>query len=199
MNDQPIPFVNLIPAERVLARKSRVLTLRWVVAGVMTAFFVGLPGAYIGGSAVFSDSAISTQIEQSRNQLVTNQNAIPVLEKQLQTLLAEQEVLDLVQNRVEWPGVLGAIVDASDDQVRFISISIVGSGVEGEDPVAIQLNGIAPSQTIARAFVVRIESMGLFDQVQLTSTSRREIEQFEVVEFEISMRVGSEKGESTDG
>ena len=190
MSSKTIAFVNLVPESAQLARARRLCTSRWLGAFVATCALVGLPGLYIGGNAALSDPSINAQIEQVSTQLSSNQAAIPLLQKKLSNLQEKQQVLELVKNRIDWREVFAHFVEASGDRVRFTALSATGGGVEGTEPINLRVEGIAPSQTDARAYVVAIESLKLFDSIELTRTARRDFDDQEVIEFQIIARVG---------
>jgi len=190
MSGTPITFVNLIPVAAQKAHARRRCATRWLIAFSATSVFVGLPGLYIGGNTALSDSSIGTQIEMVSNQLSLNKATIPLLQLQLTQLQEKQEVLELVENRIDWGDIFGRFVSASSDLVRFSRLSATGGGVEGDEPIVIEIEGVASSQTDARAFVVSIESLELFDQVELARTARRDIGGHELIEFLIIVRVG---------
>ena len=81
-------------------------------------------------------------------------------------------------------------VVGSDLFVRFRRLDVSGGGVEGFDPIEIRLDCLAPSQTIARAYIVELEELGVFDSVELIETRREQIDEFEVIGFQIMMSTG---------
>ncbi|MDF1808468.1 MAG: hypothetical protein P1U42_02100 [Phycisphaerales bacterium] len=197
-----IPFVNLIPEKRVIHRYKKMWIKRWVIGSVLTGVFVGLPGLYIGGSAVFTDSGITDQIDDAKVQYANHQQKIPLLNNQLSLLLAEKEVHDLIKNRVEWRKVFAVLVDASQEDVRFQRVSAIGGGVEGIDPIEINLEGFVESQTDARTFVVRLEEAHVFDSVSLVETMRETFGEIELVKFRVLITITgtlqTEAGEAND-
>lgn len=184
-----IPYVNLIPADQIARRVRAIWVSRWVFFVGATTLFVGVPGLYIGGSAALTDSGMTGQIHEARSDYAKHQQAIPLLQSRLNLLNAKQEVLDLVKNRIDWRDVFGVLVEAAGSDVRFTSLAGEGGGVEGEMPISITVRGIAPTQTAARAFVVEIESTGHFDRVELIDTTRREIDDHELIAFELRITV----------
>lgn len=191
MTDSPITTINLVPTSVLAMRARRRCTLRWGGAVVATLCLVGLPGVYIGGNAALSDPAINAQIEQVNHQLAVNEKMIPVLGSRLGALQSKLEVLELVENRIDWRMVFADIVRASEDDIRFTGISANGGGVEGLEAIGIRIDGLATTQTAARSFVVSLESLGMFDRVELTRTARREVSDIEVIEFQIVASVPS--------
>lgn len=191
MSTSPIAQINLVPKSVQLKRIRSRYTLRWVVGIAATVAFVGLPGVYIGGNAALSDPAIGSQIDLVNSQLNANENAIPVLEVKLKGLQAQLEVLELVENRIDWRLVFSQLVLASGKEVRFTGISAQGGGVEGDQAIDIWIDGIATTQTAARSYVVSLEALGVFDHVELTRTARTDVGDIEVIEFQIAASVPS--------
>lgn len=189
---QSIPNINLVP-QRVIQRRARSrVTLRWVCAIVATVAFVGLPGVYLGGNAALSDSMMSGQIERVRDQLGTNKAEIPRLQARIGVLEEKRQTLDLVRNRINWQTLFGHMVRVSDEQIHFTALRAIGGGVEGTDPLRVQMDGIATSQTAARSFVVELERLGIFDQVELVRTMRQTLDDQEVIEFQVMAIIGED-------
>ncbi len=68
----------------------------------------------------------------------------------------------------------------------------MGGGVDGSGTIEIQIEGIAATQTGVRSFVVSIESLRLFDRIELGRTSRMDIGDDEVISFQIKAEVGAQ-------
>jgi len=189
MSISAVPIVNLIPDKHIYQRRRAQWISRWIAVIAVTAIIVGIPGVYIGGSAVLTDSGMSIQIEQANLEYARYQQEIPVLRAQLNQLAAEQEVHDFVKNRIEWRDVFSVLVNSSNNDVRFRRISASGGGIEGDQPILISVDGIAPNQTVARAYVVDLENSAIFDSVELIETSREKFNDVELIRFRISLTV----------
>lgn len=181
--------VNLVPKECVDQRHRAEWITRWMYSVVVTAFVIGIPGVYIGGSATLTDSGMSGQIEQANLEYAQNQLDIPVLRARLGKLENEREVLDLVRNRINWRDVFGVLVEAAGGEVRFRELSTTGGGIDGADPIQINIEGLAASQTAARAYVVGLEHSALFDLVELIETRREQIDEHELIGFRILITI----------
>lgn len=177
--------------EHVHRRQQTIWIGRWISSVVITAFVIGIPGLYIGGSAALTDSGMLGQIEDTNQKYEINQQAIPLLRNQLGQLTAEQEVLALVENRIDWGDVFSLLTQSAGNDVRFRGLSAVGGGVEGDEPIRIIVDGLAPSQTIARAYVVDLENTAVFDSVQLVETRREQVDEFELIGFQIMITIQS--------
>ncbi len=189
MKTTPPPMVNLIPQEYLDQRLRLHWMSRWGVAIVSTAIVIGIPGVYVGGSAALTDSGMSEQIAETNMEYARHQQAIPILREQLRLLAAEQEVLDLVENRIEWRTVFSVLIKTAQSDVRFRRISASGGGVEGDSPIEIHIEGLAPTQTIARSYVVGLEKANIFDTVELVETTREQINEIELIRFQIDITV----------
>ena len=189
-----VPYVNLLPLRDRRARVRRILITRWVAGIALTLAGVGIPGIYLGGNAALSDPLIGVQIDRVRSQLGTNEAEIPRLQKRIAVLEEKKQTLDLVRNKISWQDLFAHIVSASHEQIHFTSLFAEGGGVEGDEPIRIQVVGVAISQTDARSYVVELESLGLFDRVELLRTSRQELNDQEIVEFHIQAVVGEIEG-----
>ncbi len=189
-----IPDINLVPLSIRQNRQRRNLIFRWLGALGVTSLAVGIPGVYLGGNAALSDPMMGTQIERVRGQLSANQTEIPRLQSRISVLEEKLKTLDLVRNRIEWQELFAQIVNASDHQIHFTSLQALGGGVEGTDPLQVSVTGIATTQTQARSFVVKLEAAGLFDRVELMRTSREELNEQEIIEFQIHAYIGEPDG-----
>lgn len=191
-----IPSINLVPTAVRHHRKRRKVFMQWVCAIVATSVVVGVPGVYLGGNAVLSDPMMGAQIERVRGQLSANQSEIPRLQSRIAVLEEKRKTLDLVRNRIEWRELFAQIVNASGQEIHFTVLQAIGGGIEGTDPLRISVIGIATTQTEARSFVVKLESLGLFDQVQLIRTTRTKVNEQDIIEFQISAHIGELEGET---
>ena len=190
MTHGSIPNINLVP-QSILDRRQRCrLIARWSCAVVATFFLAGLPGLYIGGNAALSDPLMGAQISRVRSQLDMNKTEVPRLQAKIGVLEDKLRVLDLVRNRIDWRVVFDRIVSVSDDRVRLSGLIASGGGIEGNEPISLRIDGIATTQTATRSYVVALESLGLFDRVELQSTNRRTIDDIEIIQFQIYADIG---------
>ena len=183
--------VNLMPRDRQERRLRRVWVRRWTSAVVGTAFVVGIPCIYIGGSASLSSTGIADQIQATNQEYETNQRRIPILRSQFSKLSAEQEVYDLVENRIEWRDVFAVLIQAAGNRVRFSNLHAIGGGIEGLEKIEIYLDGFAQSQSDARSYIVDLEETGAFDSIELIDTSREQFEDRELIHFRVLIVVES--------
>ncbi len=189
-----IPYVNLLPLRERRARIRRKMLMRWSAAVVITLACVGIPGIYLGGNAALSDPMIGVQIDRVRSQLGANEAEIPRLQKRIAVLEEKKQTLDLVRNKISWQDLFAHIVSVSHDEIHFTSLFAEGGGVEGDEPIRVQVVGVALSQTDARSYVVELESLGIFDRVELLRTSRQELSEQDIIEFHIEAVVGENGG-----
>lgn len=189
-----VPYVNLLPLRDQRARVRRKLVARWAAGVLLTLAGVGIPGVYVGGSAALSDPMIGVQIDRVRSQLGANEAEIPRLQKRIAVLEEKKQTLDHVRNKISWQDLFAHIVSASHHQIHFTSLLAEGGGVEGDEPIRIQIVGVAISQTDARSYVVELESLGLFDRVELLRTARQDLNDQEIIEFQILAVVGELEG-----
>ena len=160
---------------------------------------IGIPGVYVGGHAVFTESGMSGQIENANLEYANYQQQIPALQSQLKIINEQSEVLALVKNRLEWRDVFKVLIDAAGNDIRFHKLSAVGGGVEGDSDIEIYLEAMAPSQTIARGYIVELENAQVFDSIELTETRRVQIEQVEIIRFHVVIKVLSGNTHESEG
>ncbi len=184
-------YVNLIPQDRQEHRLRKMWVRRWSSAAIGAAFVIGIPSLYIGGNAVLSDSGIADQIQLANIEYEANQARVPILKAQLSKLKAEQEVYDLIENRIQWRDVFGILIRSAGNRVRFSSLYATGGGVEGDEKIEIYLEGFAQSQSDARSYIVDLESTQVFDSIELIETSREKIDGQELIGFRVLILVES--------
>lgn len=189
-----IPQINLVPVRIRQQRHHRTLIVRWFGVICVASVIVGIPGAYLGGNAALSDPMMGAQIERVRGQLSANQSEIPRLQARIGVLEEKRKTLDLVRNRIDWQELFAQVVSASDHQIHFTGIQASGGGIEGTNPIHVNMVGIATTQTEARSFVVNLEALGLFDHVELIRTNRQDLQDQEIIEFQIQAYIGEPNG-----
>jgi Tfp pilus assembly protein PilN len=189
-----IPQINLVPVRIRQQRHHRTLIARWFGVVCVASVIVGIPGVYLGGNAALSDPMMGAQIERVRGQLSANQSEIPRLQARIGVLEEKRKTLDLVRNRIDWQELFAQVVSASDHQIHFTGIQASGGGIEGTNPIHVNMVGIATTQTEARSFVVNLEALGLFDHVELIRTNRQDLQDQEIIEFQIQAYIGDSNG-----
>ena len=191
--ESAMPTLNLIPEEVRIYRAKQIYMRRWITAIICVLFFVGMPGAYIGASAVLTDPGMSLQIEKVREKYEKDQAAIPVLRAQL----AKNELMEstnaIVERRVDWSQLIDLLKQAAGQEIRFSSLSILGAGLAEDQDIELGIVGYATSQTSARSYLLQLEQMGIFDFVELSDTSRETISDHELIKFEVLLKVFAEK------
>jgi len=199
MMSSQIPKINLIPDEKVRQRQQAQWISRWMVVVIATTIIIGIPGLYIGGNAALTTSGMTEQIMIANVEYARHQQAIPILKEKLRLLNVEQEVFELVENRIEWRDVFTVLVNVGDNDVRFRSVSASGGGIEGDTPIQIRVDGLASSQTIARAYVVDLEKTNIFDLVELVETTREKINELDLIRFQINITVHGDTVNAAEG
>lgn len=197
--ESPMPTLNLIPEEVRVRRAKQIWIRRWISVIVCVLFFVGMPGAYIGGSAVLRDPEINLQIENVRDKYEKDQAQIPVLRAQLTKAEMQESTNAVVERRVNWSQLLDLLKQSAGDDIRFSRLSILGAGIAEDQDIEIGLVGYATSQTTARSYLLKLEHLGVFDFVELSDTSRETIVDHELIKFEAVLKVFAEKSSAESG
>ena len=191
MKHTELPCINLIPQTHTNNRWRTLWIHRWILYATIVTFVIGFPGIYIGASAAFTDSGMSAQIDQIKQENQKHQQAIPPLQKKIKHFSAEQEVFDLIQNRIDWRDVFSVLIDTAGNNIRFRKLNALGGGSDGTSPIQIEIEGLASSQTGVRNYVVKLEATKIFDTIELAATNRALFNDVELIRFKILITVTS--------
>ncbi|HEX8324423.1 MAG TPA: PilN domain-containing protein [Tepidisphaeraceae bacterium] len=172
---------NLLPVQRQHAKRRGRATRRWVVINCVYGSLLAAVGCVYAWAAVdfgqpASVAAVAVDIEKANTRLTGLRQESLSLKAMLQS------VAD-VSSRPDWSVLLAAVSQTLGDDVVLNSLTSasdstattpVASAASGEGtPRRVQIGGVGRTQQAVTQFVLRIESMGFFDRVQLLQTTPR--------------------------
>jgi hypothetical protein len=181
-----MPVINLIPLERRIRRARRIAVSRWVGASVLVVIGAMAPAGALALTASPERADVGDRMARSERAVAQFRAEEPRLRAELADLTRTDALLRAVADRPDWRPLLHAIASASGD-ARFERVE-AGIPAENTQEVRVRLLALVESQTEARAFVLRLESLGLFDEVKLAGTGPVPLANREVIRCEISAR-----------
>lgn len=180
------PIIDLLPAARRVRYARRAAVSGWIIAVILVAMLSLAPA---GAMALASSAGVAgvaertARSERTLNQLVAEK---PRLETELADLRRTDAVLRAVEDRVDWRPMLAALAEAAGS-ARFERTEFRLDRDAAR--VEVKVVALVESLTDARAFVLRIEELGVFDTVTLQSNARVGLPNTEVVRVEIIAQV----------
>lgn len=178
--------VDLTPKSYLNRCRARALMRRWLMAValclVVTAASVGMASARRPDQA---SSVAREGIAQAEARRVQNQALAQTLTVQLSQLERELQAGEHLTRRPDWSAVLDRVAaqfrgemvmtgfrlgPISDSKVRSALGPVGADAPDGS--VWLILTGVAGSNSDVSGLILRLESLGLFDQVVMTGTQR---------------------------
>ena len=198
--------INLIPASRREAKARRTRLIRW---GIVLGLYAGaLLGAhFVCGACWSGDShllaaetrASAARLREANRTMLSLHGELTQTEEKLRSAQA-------VGRQPDWGVLLGLLArNVGDDIVlEFCRLrqdapprSKKASAVaERDQPLLLDLGGLAMSQAIVSQFVLRLEKTGLFDQVRLVNTAQRTFLKKDAVAFRLECLLSGQGGAS---
>lgn len=205
--------VNLIPAGRRVARQSRRRVRRWTIAG--GCFSVALVLGACWTSMVWAhaeDQDLSQQIAEAKERLATAQARERIAVHELKNAERTLATARLAADRPDWTRLFSLLSAYRGDEIQIEGIELTGglvveeppptkSGKPGKKTAAsplrekydLKLTGVARMPQDAAAFVLHLESTGVFSKVVITETRTRDVQGIQMTAFRIDCEM-TEKG-----
>lgn len=183
--------VNLIPAERRSAIQRRGRLRRWgaamiAYAGLVLAVCVGVRITWAPGDVASAEdltqqqernTQLNSMIAQSRKQTMEAQTAIKTAQS--------------VSDQPDWSIVLNLLGKTVGDDVVLRQIQLKPEATNTKN-YTLLIRGLATTQAGASKFILRLQDLGLFDQVKLVRTGRESVLETAAVSFELSCFISEE-------
>lgn len=184
MNDTAC--INLLPATRRLARRRQRIAARWLIAVVLISAGTFSPAGAMALGAGSPREETAQRTARAARSLDELRAAEPRLRQKLAELRAQERVIAAVEDRPDWRPVLHAVASVAHG-ARFDRIDC--RIVPGQPPeLVVIVTAMVESQTEARRLVLRIEGLGIFESVVLSSENRASLPGGEFVRCEIASR-----------
>ena len=198
--------INLIPAPRREAKACRTRLVRW---GIVLGLYAGaLLGAHFVCGACWSGDSnlLATETRASAARLREANRLMLSLHGDLTETEEKLRSAQAVGRQPDWGVLLGLLARnvgddvvleycrlRQDDPPRSRKTSAVP---QRDQPLVLELGGLAMSQAIVSQFVLRLEGTGLFDQVRLINTTQRTFLNKDAVAFRLECLLTGRGGAS---
>lgn len=182
-----IPTVNLIPESRRTARARRVAVGRWFVACTLVALGSLTPAGVFAVTSSTPGEDLSDRVLRAERAIARMAAEEPALKRRLTQLQQTEKLLAVIEDRPAWMPLLHAVSGVAGD-ARFERIE---AGIEDKPTpaVTVQMTVLFESPSAGRAFVLRLEELGIFDQVTLRASNQIALSRSEVERCEIVARI----------
>ncbi|HWA49611.1 MAG TPA: PilN domain-containing protein [Dongiaceae bacterium] len=180
-------MVNLIPAHRRVAqqrgRRLKVwigVTIGW--AGLLLAICAGV--RY--GGASDADAAAANELRGVQSRIEQLDQMLATVKKQLAEAQSRQQTVIAITDQPDWSILLSLLARVREDVVlREVTLR--------PDPatrnITLALRGFSRTQAEASQFVLRLQQIGLFDEVKLLRTGREPVMNTAAVSFDVSCEI----------
>jgi len=185
------PSINLIPATRLEAQQRRRRVRAWIGT-------VGMTAGVVAAGSVWSLLSIVESGAEERARLDERSARISQLEEGRDAKLAELADANarlratlVVTLEPDWSILMALLAatleeDAALEGFRLVPTSRGEGADEDRRPgYVVMLSGVSTSQGGVSSWVLRLEGLGLFDQVTLKEWHRRSLEDEEMVAFNV--------------
>jgi Tfp pilus assembly protein PilN len=172
--------VNLLPASRLAAIRRRSRIRLWIlVVGVYVL-------ALFGGWGVMRAHAVpapkaAKDLDEVAGQIDSRRKELASLRKELGTVQRALEASRAVGQHPDWSVLLLLLADAGSGEVVLSRCDLQvrpapqGSDALGAEGYVLSLAGMAPSQDVVFQYALSLETLGVFETVQLIGTRAGEI------------------------
>lgn len=187
--------VNLMSERRRLRLRERRRARAW--GGICAAYALVLAAGVAGATTMKGQSeVIRRDLVEGQSRAEARQRELETLNQRLAAAQRSHEAAVAVGHHADWSVLLRLLGAKVDEDVVLERVGVVPqrAGVsrrataEPADPEAydVEMMGVARSQRAVSAFVLDLESTGLFASVTLVSTRPRPGQSGELVAFEIA-------------
>lgn len=191
--------VNLLPApiiESQQRKRRRVLWTRSLLAYgiIMLMSLVAVQGVLIEPADALDAKRLGIESD-----IAASEARLGLESERREALAADLVVLTEIHGQPNWSVLLHHISEHRGNAVaiRSVRVSLFGSGAEqltpGElarGPFAIEVSGVARTQSDVTSYVVRLERAGLLDEITLQGTSPTRIGEDRAFTFSLMARIG---------
>lgn len=169
----PVPIPNLLPQSRITNRRREHALRHWSFALLALILVIALPSAMLSIHLRATNPTDTDHVTRFVSDLEQLQAVIPPLKKQLAQLESDSKSQKIAENRIQWTSVLDLLASLTDEHVRIHSFtaSIQDSSPQQRIELTIQIHTDSLSQ--AREFLVTLEAVGLFDDLNMLDSRRQ--------------------------
>jgi Fimbrial assembly protein (PilN) len=181
--------VNLIPTHRRIARHRRRALRGWAatVAGWGGLVVAACVATHFSMGSNYD--AVASELADTRQRNIELSSRLHELRRGLTQLNAVRDTALAIRDHPDWSLLLALLGRTTGEQIVLRNISLKPHASAPSAPLVLQLRGFTDSQAAASQFVLRLQQLGLFDEVKLLRTGREPILNASAVTFEITATI----------
>ena len=179
--------VDLLPVQRRHKRARRIAVGRWITASVLVAVASIGPAGVVAFSSGDDMLEVTDRIDRTSKSVDQLRSEEPALRRTIAELQRTDALLRTAEDRPDWRPLLHTLERAAGE-ARFerIEARLVR---EGNPEIRMSMTALVGGLTEARDLVLRLESLGVFQEVTLSNTTRVTIGSTEAVRCDIAARI----------
>lgn len=193
--------INLMPHRLLARRRAARLAQRWrAAAAAYVALALAVGFGYVEARPA-SDPVEPEQIERTDSLLESAQSRVQRARDSVDQTSRLVEALAVFEHRPRWSGLLTVIARSAGEDLVLETCSLGpevqrGPRSNGEEALVLRVAGLAESQTRVSGLALELELLGIFDEVSIVETRRRDLQDRQVVSFEVRCLIRNEGGAS---
>jgi hypothetical protein len=184
--------VNLIPAQRILARRRRRRIRRWAVAAGVYVTALAAACGLVGLTLNKGDLGLDAELRETERRITEARSPAATVRGQLAAAEAKLAIHQTVRGQPDWSLLLAGVANRLEENIVLRSCRIappresgarVGRGMLGDVPatagprggprrMVLTVAGYGRSLKDVSQFVIRLEDLGCFDSVRLAHNAR---------------------------
>ena len=184
-------FANLMPRHRLIATRRRARLRAWTAG--LTAYGAVLVVGYVVAGRFASAAAgdVPRMVEDARSQARTGELASKKLRAEVSTLSTRLNAARAISQHPDWSVLLGVIAGLRGEDLVLSTIDLSPAAPPPKASpgrpamYSLLLAGVSRNHASVTAFVLRLESTGLFESVMLTDTRAAESDGEARVSFQL--------------
>lgn len=193
----PTKPVNLIPITRRIAQQRRRRLQGWIGGaigwtGALLAVCIGARLSYSTGPAANA----AAELPAVQQQIVDLNDKIAAVRKQLTEAQVVHETAQTVTDQPDWSILLSILGSAISDDVALREINLKPNPKDKKQYI-VELRGFSRTQPGVSQFVIKLQQVGLFDDVKLLRTGREPVLNVSAITFDLAceIRDGGKQGQ----
>ncbi len=184
-------IANLMPRHRLIATRRRARLRAWTTG--LAAYVAVLAVGFLAAGRIASASAgdVPRMVEDARAQARTGELASKKLRAEVSTLSTRLSAARAISQHPDWSVLLGIIAGLRGDDLVLSTIDLSPAAPPPKASpgrpamYSLRLAGASRNHASVTAFVLRLESTGLFESVMLTDTRASESDGEARVSFQL--------------
>lgn len=193
----PTKPVNLIPITRRIAQQRRSRLQGWIGGaigwtGALLALCMGARLSYSTGSSANAAAELPPVLQQ----ITDLSDRTAAIRKQLAEAVVVRETAQTVMDQPDWSILLAILGNSVSDDVALREINLKPNPKDKKQYI-LELRGFSRTQPSVSQFVMKLQQVGLFDEVKLLRTGREPVMNISAITFDLAceIRDGARQGQ----